>query len=151
MSNKWRMDKLWYSNYMEAPILWPPDVKNWLIGKAPDAGKDWRQEEKGTTDDVITDLMHMSLSKLQVMDREALRAAVHGVAKSQPRLTNWTDWTWLRLENKFPRIPFFCYDFRLELLEEQLAWDLEGQRKSGHYFWKTTLVWPGVEQMCVFC
>ena len=33
----------------EAPILWPPDAKNWLIGKDPDAGKDWRQEEKGTT------------------------------------------------------------------------------------------------------
>ena len=35
----------------EPPILWPPDVKNRLIGKAPDAGKDWRQEEKGTTED----------------------------------------------------------------------------------------------------
>ena len=35
----------------EAPILWPPDVMNWLIGKDPDAGKDWRQEEKGTTED----------------------------------------------------------------------------------------------------
>jgi len=35
----------------EAPILWPPNVKNWLIGKDPDAGKDWRQEEKGTTED----------------------------------------------------------------------------------------------------
>ena len=34
----------------EAPILWPPDVKIWLIGKDPDAGKDWGQEEKGTTD-----------------------------------------------------------------------------------------------------
>ena len=34
----------------EAPILWPPDMKNWLIGKDPDAGKDWRQEEKGTTE-----------------------------------------------------------------------------------------------------
>ena len=33
----------------ETPILWPPDAKNWLIGKDPDAGKDWRQEEKGTT------------------------------------------------------------------------------------------------------
>ena len=33
----------------EAPILWPPDVKSWLTGKDPDAGKDWRQEEKGTT------------------------------------------------------------------------------------------------------
>ena len=35
----------------EAPILWPPDAKNWLIRKAPDAGKDWRQEEKGMTED----------------------------------------------------------------------------------------------------
>ena len=35
----------------EAPILCPPDAKNWLIGKDPDAGKDWRQEEKGATED----------------------------------------------------------------------------------------------------
>ena len=35
----------------EAPILWPPDGKSWLLGKDPDAGKDWRQEEKGTTED----------------------------------------------------------------------------------------------------
>ena len=35
----------------ETPILWPPDVKNWLIGKDPDAGKDWRWEEKGSTED----------------------------------------------------------------------------------------------------
>ena len=34
----------------EAPILWPPDTKNWLIGKDPDAGRDWRWEEKGTTE-----------------------------------------------------------------------------------------------------
>ena len=35
----------------ETPNLWPPDAKNWLIGKDPDAGKDWRREEKGTTED----------------------------------------------------------------------------------------------------
>ena len=35
----------------ETPIFWPPDGKNWLIGKDPDAGKDWRQEENGTTED----------------------------------------------------------------------------------------------------
>ena len=37
----------------ETPILWPPDAKNWLIWKDPDAGKDWRQEEKGTTEDKL--------------------------------------------------------------------------------------------------
>ena len=49
----------------EAPILWPPDANNWLIGKDPDAGKDWGQKEKGTTErwlDSITDSMDMSLS-----------------------------------------------------------------------------------------
>ena len=42
----------------EAPILWPPDGKNWLIGKHPDAGKDWRQEEKGMTEDEMAGWHH---------------------------------------------------------------------------------------------
>ena len=42
----------------EAPILWPPDAKNWLVGKDPDAGKDWRQEEKGTTEDEMVGWHH---------------------------------------------------------------------------------------------
>ena len=42
----------------EMPILWPPDVKNWLIGKDPDAGKDWRREEKGTTEDEMVGWYH---------------------------------------------------------------------------------------------
>ena len=41
----------------ETPILWPPDVKNWLLGKDSDAGKDWRQEEKGTTEDEMVGWM----------------------------------------------------------------------------------------------
>ena len=42
----------------ETPILWPPDAKNWLIWKDPDTGKDWRQEEKGTTEDEIIGQHH---------------------------------------------------------------------------------------------
>ena len=42
----------------ETPILWPPDAKNWLLGKDPDAGKDWRQEERGTTEDEMVGWHH---------------------------------------------------------------------------------------------
>ena len=84
----------------ETPILWPPNAKSWLIGKDPDAGKDWRQENKGMTEDEmvggITDMMDMSLSRLQelVMDREAWHAAVHGVSKSQTQLRDWSELNW---------------------------------------------------------
>ena len=76
----------------ETPILQLPDVKSWLIWKDPDAGKDWKQEEKGTTEMVGWHHQfdgHEFEQALEVGDREAWHAAVQGVTKSWTRL-NWT-------------------------------------------------------------
>ena len=81
---------------IEAPIPWPPVEKSWLIRKDPDVGKDWRQEEKWTTEDEIIG-WHHQLNGLEfepapemVKDSEAWRDAFHGVAKSRTWLSNWT-------------------------------------------------------------
>ena len=72
----------------ETSILWPPDVKSWLIWKDPDAGKDWGKEKGMTEDEMVKDItesMDMGLGGLRVlvMDREAWFSAVHAVTKSR--------------------------------------------------------------------
>ena len=88
----------------ETPILWPPDVKQWLIGKDPDAQKDWRQKKKRVGEDEMVRQHHwlnghefeQTLGWEWVKDREAWCPLAHGVAKSQKQLNSWitTTDTW---------------------------------------------------------
>ena len=78
----------------ETPILWPPHVKSWLIGKDPDARRDWGQEEKGTTEDEMAGWHH----RLDAHEfgwtlgvGEAWCPVIHGVAKSRTWLSGWTE------------------------------------------------------------
>ena len=78
----------------EAPILWPPDAKSWLIGKDPDAGEDWRQEEKGTTEDEMVGWHHQ-------LDWHEFEQAL-GVGDGQGSLAYCSPWggksqTWLNI------------------------------------------------------
>ena len=99
----------------ETPIFWPPDAKNQVNGKNPDAGKNWGQEEKGTTEDErveSTDSMDMGLGRLRelVIDREAWHAVIHGVAKSWTRLSDGTE-----LSNRQILLKF-CVNFKINFL-----------------------------------
>ena len=85
----WRTDA-------EAPILWPPDVKSWLIRKNPDAGKDWQQEEKGTTEDEVVGWYHwlngheFEQAPGYTEGQGSLAWDSHGISKSQ--LLSSNDW-----------------------------------------------------------
>ena len=81
----------------EAPILWPPDVKNLLISKGPDAGEDWRQEEKGMTEDEMVG-WHHQLNGYEFAQALGVGDGQGGLAccspwghKESDRLSNWTE------------------------------------------------------------
>ena len=82
----------------ETPILWPPDAKNWLIRKDPDAGKDWRWEEKGTTEDEMVG-WHHRLDRhefeqpLGVGDGQGSLACCSPWGFKESDRTEWLNWT----------------------------------------------------------
>ena len=97
----------------EALILWPPDTKNWLIRKDPDAGKDWRQEEKGTTEDEMI-VWHHWLDghefeqSLGVGDGQGSLACCSPWGHKELDLTEWLNWTQLNwVLKKYSR--WFCH------------------------------------------
>ena len=122
----------------KAPILWPPDAKSQLIWKDPDAGKDWRQKKKRTTEDELVRQHHsgdMNLSKLQeiVKDRKAWHAVVHGVAKRYDLMT----------EQQQPCIKssVVSYEINLNVTKNGIDYSLEpsSPRPHGSYHNKDTI------------
>ena len=103
----------------EAVILWLPNTKSWLIGKDPDAGKDWGQEEKGTTEDEMVGWHHWLSGHEFERTPGAWCATVHGVAKSQIWLSNWTvnnnNRKQIMGENKEQREDFYFIEFLYRL------------------------------------
>ena len=86
----------------EAPILWPPDVNSWLIWKDPDAGKDWGQEEKGTTEDEIVGWHHRLNGHgfgwtLGVGDGQGGLACCGSWGHKESDTTEWLNWTELNI------------------------------------------------------
>ena len=84
----------------EIPVLWPLHAKGWLIGKDPGTGRDWGQEEKGTTEDEMAGWRHQLDGHefkwtLGVSNgRGAWGAAIHWFTKSRTQLSNWTELNW---------------------------------------------------------
>ena len=89
----------------ETPVLWPPHAKNWLIGKDSDAGRDWGQEEEGTTEDEMAG-WHYWLDGLEfewtpgVGDGQGGLACCNSWGRKESDMTEWLNWTEL---NQYPK------------------------------------------------
>ena len=94
----------------ETPILWPPDAKSWLIGKDPDAGKDWGQEEKGTTEDEMVGWHH----QLNGHEFEQTLGVGDGQEGLQPMGSQRVRHNWVTELNYVAILPLFTWKILLE-------------------------------------
>ena len=95
----------------ETPILWPPDAKSWLIGKDPDAGKDWGQEEKGMTEDEMVGWHHQLNGHgfrwtPGVGDGQGGLACCGSWGHKESDMTEWLNWTELKSKSTILKILF---------------------------------------------
>ena len=97
----------------ETPILWPSDAKSWLFGKDPDAGKDWGQEKKGTTEDEMAG-WHHGLNGHEFEWTPEVGDGQGGLAgvlqfrgsQSRTRLSDWTELNWIELKYLTKQLPW---------------------------------------------
>ena len=102
----------------ETPILWLPDAKNWLIGNDPDAGKDWRWEEKGTTEDKMVGWHHWSdghefEQATGVGNGQRILVCCSPLGHEESDMTVWLNWT----------------EFIIELFRNFGVWNIEIYKK----------------------
>ena len=103
----------------ETPVIWPPDVKSWFIGKDPDAGKDWRQEEKGMTEDEMVGWHHWLNGHVfgwtpGVGDGQGDLVCCGSWGRKESDPTEWLNWTELRCLSLCMEI--FIHKHTLEIL-----------------------------------
>ena len=102
----------------ETPILWPYDVKSWLIWKDPDAGKDWRWEEKGTTEDEMAGWYHRLDGHefgwtLGGGDGQGGLACLDSWGHKESNMTEWLNWTEMnwKIPSPFLNLPWSHHHF----------------------------------------
>ena len=126
----------------EAPILWLPDVKNWLIWKDPDAGQDWRQKEKGLTEDEIVDWHHqldgLEFEKaLGVGDGQGSLVCCSPWGHKELDMTEWLNWTDCSVSTgAHPQWSFCFFALSEEENKYKLIWvNLRGRKRKDLQIW----------------